>query len=226
MRPLRIMRILKVRQILEDRNSYQHACAAQFAQRGYLVFAMENVGMEPSRDTHHELDRLLRLDGYCWYSLLFTHQQILLGHVFADKQVEAKRVGVTGVSTGGLLALSAAAFEPRVAATSVQGIFGSMRISFIRDRNRHCRCGAIPGLLPQFDLPEMALLVAPRPIHFSNAANDGFGPAEAKRCVKLITPLYHKAGGPAPKFSEPSGRHEYAFGPALKFFENTIGEPK
>ena len=28
----------KVRQILKDRDSYQHACAAQFAERGYLVF--------------------------------------------------------------------------------------------------------------------------------------------------------------------------------------------
>ncbi len=216
----------KVKQVLEDRESYQHACAAQFAEHGYLVFAMENVGMEPGRDRHHELDRLLRLDGYSWYSLLFAHQQILLDHVFSDQEVDSKRVGVTGVSTGGLLALSAAAFEPRVAATSVQGIFGSMRVSFIRDRNRHCSCGAIPGLLPYFDLPEMALLVAPRQIHFSNALADGFGPAEAKRCVNLITPLYLKAGGASPEFSEPPGRHEYSIDAALKFFENTIGTPK
>ncbi len=216
----------KVEQILEDRDSYQHACAEVFAEHGYLVFAMENVGMEPGHDTHHELDRLLRLDGYSWYSLLFAHQQILLDYVFTEKQVDAKRVGVTGVSTGGLLALSAASFDPRVAATSVQGIFGSMRVSFIRDRNRHCSCGAIPGLLPQYDLPEMALLVAPRPIHFSNAVADGFGPPEAKRCVNLITPLYLKAGGAAPEFSEPPGRHEYAINAALAFFKNTIGKPE
>ena len=184
--------------------------------------------MGPGRDTHHELDHLLRLDGYYWYSLLFAHQKILMEHVFTDGQVNVKRVGVTGVSTGGLLALSAAAFESRVAATSVQGIFGSMRVSFIRDRNRHCRCGAIPGLLPQFDLPEMALLVAPRPIHFleRGGAGDGFGPAEAKRCVNLISPLYQQTGGPVPEFSEPPGRHEYAFGSALQFFENTIGKPE
>jgi glycerophosphoryl diester phosphodiesterase len=216
----------KVSQILEQRESYQHACAAQFAERGYLVFAMENVGMEPGRDTHHELDWLLRLDGYCWYSLLFAHQQILLDHVFADEKVATTRVGVTGVSTGGLLALSAAALEPRIAATSVQGIFGSMRVSFIRDRNRHCRCGAIPGLLPDFDLPELAMLVTPRAIHFSNPDNDGFGPAEAKRCVELITPPYQEAGGPIPEFSQPAGSHEYAFEAAADFFERTLRRTK
>ena len=216
----------KVRQILEEPDSYQHACAARFAERGYLVFAMENVGMGPDRDTHIELDRILRLDGYGWYSLLFAHQQMLLDHVFADPMVDVTKVGVTGVSTGGLLAHSAIAMDPRVAAASVQGIFGSMRVSFIRDRNHHCPCGAIPGLLPDFDLPEMALLAAPRPLHISNAVQDGFSPEEARRCIQRITPDYCRAAGTAPRFSMPPGRHEYAFDPALKFFEDTIGKPE
>lgn len=225
----------KIEQVLDQPDSYQHACAARFAEQGYLVFAMENVGMEPGRDTHAELDRILRLDGYGWYSLLFAHQQMLLDHVFADARergaarvrcvADPTKVGVTGVSTGGLLALSAAALDPRVAAASVQGIFGSMRTSFIRDRKLHCACGAIPGLLPEFDLPELALLVAPRRLHVSNATNDGFGPDEARRCVQQITPLYVRAGGPPPIFTVPPGRHEFAFEPAAEFFRSTLGTP-
>lgn len=212
----------KVKQILEDEDSYQHACAARFAKAGYLVFAMENVGMEPGADTHHDLDRILRLEGRGWYSLLFAHQRILLDRVFADPNVDTKRVAVTGVSTGGLLALSAAAMEPRVAAASVQGIFGSMRVSFIRDRNRHCGCGAIPGLLPEFDLPELALLVAPRPLHISNGETDGFSPQEARRCVALVSPLYRKAGGAAPTMTVSPGGHAFAFETALRFFQENF----
>jgi len=208
----------KVAQILDDPKSYQHACAAQFAKAGHLVFAMENIGMEPGADRHHDLDQALRLEGHGWYSLLFAHQRILLDHIFADSRVDVRRVGVTGVSTGGLLALSAAAMEPRVAATSFQGIFGSMRVSFIRDRNRHCKCGAIPGLLPDFDLPELALLVAPRPMHVSNGKTDGFGPVEAKRCVDLITPLFKQAGGMPPRFTISPGGHEFALDTANQFF--------
>jgi glycerophosphoryl diester phosphodiesterase len=212
----------KVAQILDEPDSYQHACAAAFAKDGYLVFAMENIGMEPGTDTHLDLDQSLRLEGHGWYSLLFAHQRILLDRVSEDPQVDARRVGVTGVSTGGLLALSAAVMEPRIAAASVQGIFGSMRTSFIRDRHRHCKCGAIPGLLPEFDLPELALLVAPRPLHISNGKTDGFSPAEAKRCVDLIEPLYRKAGGKGPRITVSPGGHEFALKPALVFFQEHL----
>ena len=212
----------KVAQILDDGDSYQHACAARFAEAGYLVFAMENIGMEPGRDTHHDLDQSLRLEGHGWYSLLFAHQRILLDHVFADSMVDRKRVGATGVSTGGLLALSAAVIEPRIAATSVQGIFGSMRVSFIRDRHRHCKCGAIPGLLPEFDLPELALLVTPRPLHISNGRTDGFSPQEAQRCVERISPLHQQAGGSEILRTVSLGGHEYSLPPALKFFRQHL----
>ncbi len=212
----------KAAQILDEAASYQHACAAALANDGYLVYAMENIGMEPGRDTHLDLDQSLRLEGRGWYSLLFAHQRILLDRVFQDPRVDARRVGVTGVSTGGLLALSAAVMEPRVAAASVQGIFGSMRTSFIRDRNRHCKCGAIPGLLPDFDLPELALLVAPRPLHISNGKTDGFPPAEAKRCIDLIEPLYLRAGGERPQFTVSPGGHEFALEPARLFFRERL----
>ena len=208
----------KVAQILDDESSYQHACAEQFAKAGYLVYAMENIGMEPGRDTHHDLDQSLRLQGHGWYSLLFAHQRILLDQVFDDPLVDPDRVGAAGVSTGGLLALSAAVIEPRIAASSVQGIFGSMRVSFIRDRHRHCSCGAIPGLLPEFDLPELSLLVAPRPLHISNGKTDGFSPAEARRSVEIISPLYQRAGGQKPLVTVSPGGHEFSFETALKFF--------
>ena len=212
----------KVAQILDQPDSYQHACATKFAEAGHLVFAMENIGMEPGADTHHDLDQSLRLEGHGWYSLLFAHQRILLDHVFADPLVDGERVGVTGVSTGGLLALSAAAMEPRIAAASVQGIFGSMRVSFIQDRHRHCKCGAIPGLLPDFDLPELALLVAPRALHVSNGKTDGFGPEEAQRCVELVKPYFASSGGTKPWFTISPGGHEFALETAAKFFNQHL----
>ncbi len=212
----------KIKQVLEESKSYQHACAARFAEKGYLVYAMENAGMEPDKNNHLEIDRLLKLSGLSWYSLLFAHQKILLDHVFSDPDVDTSKVGAAGVSTGGLLALSASVIEPRVSATSVQGIFGSMRISFIQDRKRHCPCGAIPNLIPKYDLPILALLVTPRAMHVSNASKDGFSPAEAKRCLNIISPIYQQAGGKEPVFTSPTGHHEFAVKEAFEFFDQEL----
>lgn len=212
----------QVAQILAEKDSYQHACAARFAEQGYLVYAMENVGMSPRADTHLDLDQSLRLEGYGWYSLLFAHQQILLQQVFNDRMVDHRRVAAAGVSTGGLLALSAAVIEPRIAAVSIQGIFGSMRTSFIRDRHRHCTCGAIPGLLPDFDLPELALLASPCRMQICHGSEDGFPSAEAGRCIELMKPVLQVAGVEPPEFHAPKGKHEFQFELAAAFFRSRL----
>lgn len=212
----------RVTQLLGEDDSYQHACARRFAELGYLVFAMENVGMSPKSDTHLDLDQSLRLEGYGWYSLLFAHQDILLQQVFRDELVNSQQVGVAGVSTGGLLALSAAVLEPRIAAASIQGIFGSMRVSFIADRHRHCSCGAIAGLLPEFDLPHLALLTGSCQLQICNGSDDGFPPQEAERCLRMIEPLLESVGAPTPELRMPTGRHEFQFEVAAEFLNTTL----
>ena len=67
--------------------------------------------------------------------------------------------------------------------------------SLRQDRQPHCGCGTIPKLLPAYDSPKLTLLMTPRALHVSNAKKDGFGPVEALRCLRIITPLYRQAGG-------------------------------
>jgi len=218
----------KLSQVLSEAKSYQKACAAAFARRGYLVYAMENVGMEPRGDTHLDIDQAMRLYGWSWYSLLFAHSRMLLDEVFRDPMVDRERVGVTGVSTGGFLSLVAGALDPRVAAVSVHGFFGTMRDFFIADSHRHCRCGAVTGLLPEFDLPTLATLVAPRPLHISTAQKDSFRPHAAKQWVERIGVIYRALRGENryPLFTSPPGGHAYGLEEAMKFFSNTLRKEK
>jgi len=213
-----------IKQLTTLSKSYQRATAAELANEGYLVFAMENVGMGPEdgKQTHTQLDSVLSLSGYSWYSLLFAHQRLLLDHVFDDPEVDSEAVGVVGVSTGGLLALSAAALEPRVKAASVHGIFASLAISFARDRELHCACGTIDGALPSFDLPRLALLVAPRPLHINNNRSDTFPPADAREALVPINPVFVQFGGTAPLFTSPEGKHSLALPEALNFLEESL----
>ncbi|MBM4046606.1 MAG: glycerophosphodiester phosphodiesterase family protein [Planctomycetes bacterium] len=209
----------KVAQLLDEPGSYQKALAAAFARDGYLVYAMENVGMGPEGDIHLDLDQAMRLYGWSWYSLLFAHLRMLLDAVFRDAGAQAERVGVTGGSTGGFLAL-AAAIEPRVAAASVHGFWGTMRELFIEDRARHCRCGAVTGLLPDFDLPTLAALIAPRPLHFCTAQGDRFRPKEAAQWTERLRPIWRALApnSPHPAFTSPEGGHTYGLSDAQAFF--------
>ena len=49
-----------------------------------------------------------------------------------------------------------------------------------------------------------------------------FPPAEAERCLRLIEPIYKRAGGQTPLFTTPSGGHAFAIEPALKFFASQL----
>lgn len=213
-----------IRQLLELEGSYQRAAAKVFAEEGYVVFVMDNVAMGPGdpKEAHRQLDSMLSLAGYGWYSLLFAHQRMLLDVVFDDPEVDADAVGVAGVSTGGLLALTAAALEPRVKAASVHGIFASLADSFARDGRLHCDCGTIDGALPNFDLPRLALLVVPRALHINNNRADTFPPADAQRALQLIEPVFVNFGGVTPRFTSPEGRHSFALPEAMTFFEASL----
>ena len=207
--------------VLTDRASYQHAFAAAFARAGYIAYVMENIGMGPGGDHHLDLDQAVRLDGFSWYSLLFSHQRVLLSQVFSDSEVDTRHVGAAGVSTGGLLALTAAVQEPRIVAASVQGIFGSMRVAFARVGN-HCSCGAIPDLLPLFDLPQLGLVVAPCSLQIVNAEDDAFSPREARRSIREMRAAVRRLDIDPPEFVEPSGGHAFDVPAALAFFDKAL----
>jgi dienelactone hydrolase len=212
-----------VDQLLRDEASYQRATGKYFASLGYHVYVMENVGMGPddAADAHLHLDGLLSLRGYGWYSLLLSHQDALLKHVLAQHS-PGTPIGLAGVSTGGLLALFGAALNEAVTSASVHGIFAHMSDSFGRDYAEHCPCGSIDGLLPEFDLPTLALLVAPRPLHVNNSEQDRFTPRDARRALERLEPVRLILGGAHVVFTSPPGKHSFALAEAKSFFGSTL----
>ncbi len=211
-----------INQLLTDPNSYQRAAAKTFAEAGFIVYVMENIGMTPHDNNHLCIDQALRMTSRGWYHLLFAHQRIMLDEMLSDPRIDKKRIGAAGVSTGGLLALTALVQEPQISAASIQGIFGSMRISFVRDRKHHCSCGAIPGLLPEFDLPEMVLVSMPRSLHIANGEHDGFPPEEASRVIEQLKPIMQHFGFTAPHFTIHPEAHTFDVGNALIHFRQAF----
>jgi dienelactone hydrolase len=126
-------------------------------------------------------------------------------------EVDAGRIGIMGGSSGGAVALLAAALEPRLRAAVVSSYFCTFRDSILA--MRHCHCNYVPGLLQDGELYDIAALVAPRPLLIESGAQDPIFPLHgvleayeqlhgayaalgaAAELEQAITPLGHQIGG-------------------------------
>jgi hypothetical protein len=74
-----------------------------------------------------------------------------------------------GVGNGGVIALYAGALEPAIAAVDSEGAVASY-MAIARARTHSGIVDAlVPGVLKDFDLPDVAGLIAPRPLHIASA---------------------------------------------------------
>jgi len=122
--------------------------------------------------------------------------------------VERDRIAVGGISLGGELAVLVSAFDTRVSATVTAGF-----VRILRDQlhqSAFCPCSYAPDLFDEFDLPEIAGLIAPRPLLVQSGDHDGLYPREcAEEGIRRVREIYAIAGA----------RADYSFFPGLHEFD-------
>jgi dienelactone hydrolase len=131
-----------------------HGFADRFARGGYVVFA-------PSFP-HRPYAAMMLWD-------LFRCVDILRGR----PEVDPERIGVGGLSMGGEWTMWIAACDPRLKAAVVSGWMCTTEGVFSVP---NCKCWRLPGLVELMDICEVHLLIAPRPVVFESAAQDGCFP--------------------------------------------------
>ena len=113
----------------------------------------------------------------------------------ARPEVDPERLGVIGLSYGGTMALHLAINDPRLKAAVVSGYLSTVRGDAItmRGRGNFCLGQHVPGLLRYGDIPEMAGLIAPKPLLIESGQKDlCFIIEDARRptgCAPSTTPL-------------------------------------
>jgi dienelactone hydrolase len=147
----------------------------------------------------------------------------LIDYLSTRKDVDAARIGLTGVSKGGIETYFTAAADPRVAAAvpyiGVQSFRWALdngqwkaRIATIQDAFaesaasvgpsidstdfvRRFYARVVPGIDGQFDGPQMLVLIAPRPLLVINGDSDANTPiAGVRLAVRTAQPAYAAAG--------------------------------
>ncbi|WP_180359687.1 alpha/beta hydrolase family protein [Miniimonas arenae] len=91
------------------------------------------------------------------------------------------RIGLVGISGGGQLALWTGALDPRIAVVGVSCYLNTFATSVLA--MEHCACNAAPGLAVELDMPDLAALVAPRPLLVEAGLRDPIFPIQGTRAA-------------------------------------------
>jgi cephalosporin-C deacetylase-like acetyl esterase len=81
--------------------------------------------------------------------------------------VDASRISVSGVGDGAAVALYAGALEPRIASVTAINGLASYMTAVRADTHKGLIGVVVPGVLREFDLPDVAAGIAPRPLRLA-----------------------------------------------------------
>lgn len=216
---------------------------AQFAQRGYLVYAPTQRGFaqrcdldNPASVADFPADRAPSAPGSSCVDI--NARATLLGTTDIGLRVQDAMhliswiksrpgegqapLGCVGLSGGGHTTEFLAAVDARIAAASIQGYFSYWTDQIVDVT--HCNCNYVPGLLRYFEQDDVCALICPRPLLVTTADNDGVAPLKSfKRAFKALKGMYSDQG--AAQMLEQDvfvGGHEFTGRKAFRFFDQYL----
>jgi len=117
-------------------------------------------------------------------------------YLVSRDDVDPSRISVIGVGDMGLVALHAGALDSRIAVTVSDGALATYRSIVFSEIYRHPPASFVPGVLAEYDLPDVAATIAPRRLAVVNPtdamripldaaeAHDAY--ATAVECYRLL----------------------------------------
>jgi dienelactone hydrolase len=172
-----------------------------FASNGYLCLMIDTLQLGEIRGIHHGT---YKHDRWWWHAAGYTPAGVecwngvrAIDYLVSRPDVDAERIGVTGISGGGAATFWIAAADDRIkCAVPVSGM--SDLESYVKHKviNGHCDCMFLYNTY-QWDWTTIAALVAPRPLLFANSDNDKIFPMDGnRRVIAKLRKLYAMYGKP------------------------------
>lgn len=217
--------------------SYHYDYGLQFARRGYVVlcpdarvFGERATGYwapgDPPRsgDPCDRAGNKAALLGYSLIGLTVWDDRRGIDYLQSRPDVDPERIGVVGLSLGGTRTTYVAALDDRARATVISGYLNT----FWRYALEKGLCGGqfVHGLLRWAELPDVAALIAPRPLLIEAGVQDGGFPVEGSReAQRTLERAYHLLGAERDLWrDEFEGGHRWSGQLAYAFMDEYLTE--
>src|SRR4051812_29581669 len=200
--------IVGIRSDNTDRDTpegYHDDFGVQLAKRGFLVIAPEiscfgervsdysHLAERRRPTTCHNANTYAMMLGGSVAGLRVRDGMRAVDYLATRREADTSRLGVMGISGGGMHTFFSACLDQRIRATVISGYFCDWRQSILSIN--HCTCNFVPGLLKLGELSDLAGLIAPRPLLVENGTKDDIFPIEdVKTTVKRATRAWKVLG--------------------------------
>ncbi|KAI7256705.1 hypothetical protein KC345_g10939 [Hortaea werneckii] len=177
---------------------------------------------EPGRNSCFRLSSALLMAGQTMAGFRIYETMRVLDYVQTREEVSHERIGIMGISGGGLVAGFTAALDKRISYTVVSGYANTFADSILT-RN-HCLDNYIPGILLDAEMPDLLGLIAPRGLFIeSGDADPLFGPGGTKQALSRLQIIYDAEGhGGQIEADFFAGGHEIHGGPAFAWLRTQL----
>jgi len=160
----------------DDENLY-HDYGHALLRAGFAVLAPMNLSYVPNRN---RIERLARLADTTLPGLELRRMEMLLDVALRDKRIDKERVGMWGISLGGMATMFWMPLEPRIKCGVVTAWFNQRRNKmvipdpryscFLETKEEHA---FFRGWLTEFTDSDVASLICPRPLLVQTGKKDG-----------------------------------------------------
>ena len=188
-----------------DQHNYDYG--VQFVRRGFIVFCPDARGFGERQEAASQGDLLAASCQWINNMAMPLGQTVtgmwtwdlhrLIDYVGTREDCDAARLGVAGLSGGGLQTLWASALDERVRCAVISGYMYGYKESLL-DQHRNCSCNYVPHLYEYVDMGDIAALIAPRPLLVETGSRDGLngasGLANVTSQMDIIRSAYRLLG--------------------------------
>lgn len=222
-------------------DGYHKDFGIALCRRGFLVAAPEIAGFGERQTDYSHLNRELgqspptTCHNAATYAFMLGKSLVgmrvrdgmrLVDYLATLPEANTSRLGVMGISGGGMATFFHTALDPRINACVISGYFSSFRDSILA--MHHCTCNFVPGLLNLGEMADIVGLIMPRPLLVEAGTRDPIFPiATVRESVQRTQEICEILGGNAADvvaLDEFEGRHRISGRRAYDFlWEHVVG---